>query len=99
MELVIIGIDKKDLEKFNSEYSATAQLLVAVEESGEFIASAMRFENRDGKNDIEDLKESVAQALIPLLQMRHIIGEDDIDARMRRNIYHQLWQGQDDRDA
>lgn len=72
-----INVDETLLWDCHKKWGTDAQLGVAVEECAEFIKAAMKFSNRGG--DIGDLMAETADALFLLLQMRYILGEDNID--------------------
>ena len=72
-----INVDESLIEKCMAHFGHDTQLLVAVEECAEFAKAAMKFYNRNG--DIGDLMAETADALFLLLQMRHVLGEENID--------------------
>lgn len=72
-----INIDESLIEKCEARWGHDAQLFVAVEECAEFTKAAMKFYNRNG--DVVDLMAETADALFLLLQMRYILGEENVD--------------------
>lgn len=77
-----INVDEDLLKQCVENWGVDAQLGVAVEECAEFIKAAMKFSNRGG--DIRDLMAETADALFLLLQMRYILGEQNIDFYLQR---------------
>ena len=75
--IVEIPISEDLIRAVSRHFGPTAQLLVAVEEAGEFVQAAAKHVNRGGSE--EKLVAETADLLFLVLQVRHILGKDKVD--------------------
>lgn len=72
------------IRKCSSTFTDTAQILVAVEESAEFIQAAMKYINRN--ESIDSMIAEAADAMFLLFQVRSIVGPDIFDSKLKETV-------------
>jgi NTP pyrophosphatase (non-canonical NTP hydrolase) len=82
--MIGIPVNEQIIIDCASKWSNTTQLFVAVEECGEFIQAAMKYENRKGA--VEHLIAESADVLFLMLQLRYIVGEGLFDEYLAQTI-------------
>ena len=83
-DMIEIPVDEQIIVDCSKKWSNTTQLLVAVEECGEFVQAAMKFENRGGS--VDALIAESADVMFLMLQMRCIFGERVFDEALNRTV-------------